>query len=103
MAHFEPCSIDVTMPAQAPPLQPLFDVRVGKLTLLSDVRVPAVASGDGRAHYVVSPAPCGVVRVRARWEPLEGGQANGCRNANAEGDLVVNVTRTVRAVVCDAQ
>lgn len=103
VAHFEPCSIDVTMPAQAPPLQPLFDVRVGKLTLLSDVRVPAVASGDGRAHYVVSPAPCGVVRVRARWEPLEGGQANGCRNANAEGDLVVNVTRTVRAVVCDAQ
>ena len=103
LAHFEPCTIDLTTPASAVSPGPTLDVRVGKIGLLADVRVPGVVRDDGLAHFQIAPAPCGVVSVRARWEPMPGGAPPSCRNADAEGNLVARITRTAHRVACDAR
>jgi hypothetical protein len=103
VAHFEPCTIDLTTPASAAEPGPTLDVRVGKIGLLAAVRVPGVVREDGLAHFELGRAPCGVVAVRARWEPTPGGAALSCRNADVEGDLVARITRSARRVVCEAR
>ena len=104
IAHFEPCSIDVVTPGAAATLgAPVFDVRVGKLGLLSDVHVPSVEGGDGLAHFSLTPAPCGVVSLHVRWEPTHPGELRSCLNASVDGDLVANITRENHRIWCDAR
>ena len=100
LAHFEPCTIDFTVPAAASDPAPVFDVHVGVIGLLTGVRVPKLVDEDGLSHFVLAPAPCGHVEVRARWE-TPGAAPLFCKNANAEGDITAKVTRKSHVVTCD--
>jgi hypothetical protein len=102
VAHFEPCTIDVTVPATRATTPPTFDVRVGDVTLLSQARVPGVVGGDGAAHFTLAPAPCGKVAVRVRWDG-EIGDRRFCNNADGEGEILGRVTREMGVVPCEAE
>jgi hypothetical protein len=101
LAHFEPCSVDFTVPLAAAEPGPIFDIYAGKFRLLSNARVPSRASSDGLAHFELPTAPCGEIGVTARGESSDGTPPAFCRNADAQGSVHADITRTSRAVTCD--
>jgi len=103
VAHFEPCSIDFTVGGAPVDAAPTFNVRVGSIDLVSNARVPGALRDDGLVHYGLAPAPCGVVTVRAQWEPTGDGARRGCRNADAEGNVVGRITRGRHGMACEVE
>ena len=99
VAHFEPCSVDFTVPRSAVSPTPTFDLHVGDIGLWSGVHVPFVVGDDGLAHFKLAPAPCGDVAVRAHWDATPGEQF--CENANAAGDILQKITRSTSVLACE--
>jgi len=99
LAHFEPCTIDVSVAAAAADPAPTFDVEVGIDKVIVGARPTAVMEGL-TAHFVLPTAPCGKVGVRAKWEH-QGGAATFCRNADTEGRVLAKISRTSGAVDCE--
>jgi hypothetical protein len=97
VGHFEPCTLDVRMAVDMASPAPVFDVYAGEIGHLHGVTVPAGVEPDGFAHFRLTPAPCGVVRVKATWE----GGGRRCSNADAAGELLVKVTRTKGSARCE--
>ncbi len=90
IAHFEPCVIDVRVPAGLS--APALDIGVGPETLAREAR-PAVTRDAEGTHIEVPGAPCGRVWVRPRWLDAGGG-ASFCDNAGPTGELTATVTRS---------
>jgi hypothetical protein len=98
IAHFEPCPIDVVLPASTP--LPKLDVGVGSFTLLRDLAIPPVADDTGELHFPLPQGPCGRVWVRPRWNGEADKLAAVCDNLDGEGHLVSYVTRSAGRIAC---
>jgi hypothetical protein len=103
VAHFEPCSVDVVTSAPPAGAAPEFDLRVGKIGLMTGVRVPAEVRADGSTHFVIDTAPCGAVAVRAREQGRAPQGGSFCRNADADGYLLAHITRAHRRISCQLE
>jgi hypothetical protein len=102
IAHFDPCTIDVTLPASTTVPTPRFDVFVGTISVLEDQHPRPVIDGEGVPHFALAPSACGVVGVRAEWR-VAGGARAFCTNADASGVIVAKITRDSHAVVCETR
>ena len=96
LAHFVPCAFDVTIPAAAAPKTLRIDAGLAQVPAaafdLAAAPAHAIDPG-GLAHFRVDSAPCGDVWVRVA--PVR------CANADAEGRLHANVTRSRASIACE--
>jgi hypothetical protein len=95
LGHFEPCSLDVTMSVASAQTGPVFDVILGKLAPLSDVRAPFAQGDDGLGHFVFPRTPCGALVVR-----VKGPVGARCSHADAHGEIHARITRESHVVAC---
>jgi hypothetical protein len=101
LGHFVPCGIDFTVPATLAAVPPTFDVGWGRLMPIEGAQVAGRVGSDGLAHFNLSQAPCGEVRVRARWGPIAPGEpARLCSNADPDGTITTRVKRSSHRVAC---
>lgn len=104
LAHFEPCSIDFTIPAvavdgasgmSAGGPRTVLEVGVGPRVVFPELVVSATVEGEV-AHLEVAESPCGVVWVRPLWND----RTRACSNGASSGKVYTMVTRTSRLVSC---
>ncbi len=95
LAHFEPCTVEVTVPENLP--LPRLDVGVGAATVLKELR-PGVSRASGLAHLVVHGSPCGSVWVRPHW--TVDASTTTCANASPTGELALHASRPRSVVAC---
>ncbi|MGO8996870.1 MAG: hypothetical protein ACLQVI_26450 [Polyangiaceae bacterium] len=105
VAHFEPCSIDFTVPAAAADPPPLFDLRGANYDLFVNERRTARSDADGLVHFEIPGSLCGDVTLRAHWNldgaPLGSRPHRGvCANADASGGFTVTISRASHVVAC---
>jgi hypothetical protein len=103
IAHFEPCTADVTVPRGLP--LPLVDVGVGSTEVLRNAALPRTPAGDGDARLLVEHAPCGGIWVRPHWDTVASDGAPSiafCGNAGPSGAIDVTVTRDGGHATCAA-
>lgn len=106
LGHFEPCTVDLTLPPSAP--APLLDVGVGEKEIFADVRRPLGEGPAGAGRVAIDWAPCGRVWFRPHWPAAEVAAAPGpdpkhevfCENSLASGKIFATVTRTGGHVEC---
>jgi hypothetical protein len=99
VAHFEPCTVDFTVPRASADPPPTFDLNVGDIGLWSDAHAAPMIMDDGLAHFMLTPSPCGNIAVRAHWDGPQG--ATFCDNASRRGDIVTSVTRSANVIACE--
>jgi hypothetical protein len=103
VAHFQPCTISVSLPEPPPPAFATFDVIVGAVQVVSGAHPPMTTDATGLVRYDIAPAPCGDVVVKGRWDLADAPRAATliCRNGDDEGALHVAVSHDSGAVRCD--
>ena len=94
LAHFDACTLDVTLPASDPPPAEM-DVGVGARMLLTGVRPDRQVTEDV-AHFRVAGAPCGRIWVQPRWD----GGARACESAAQSGKVYATVSHGDGKVGC---
>jgi hypothetical protein len=97
LAHFEPCSLDLTFPRDVTTLPEELEVGLGAHRVFRGAPGPARAFGES-VDLAVERAPCGRIWVRPVWADT----ARSCTNAAASGKIYATVTRGDGHVECQA-
>jgi hypothetical protein len=101
LGHFEPCGVDVAAPAQTAGKTVSVDVGWGQFQPIDAARVDGALGPDGLAHYRLPQAPCGQVRVRARWSPeAPGAPWQTCAGADDGGFVATTLSRSAHEIAC---
>jgi hypothetical protein len=97
LAHFEPCSLDLTFPRDVSALPQELEVGLGAHRVFRGAPGPARVFGE-TIDLAFERAPCGRIWVRPLWADT----ARSCTNSAANGKIYATVTRGDGHVGCEA-